>query len=1492
MCHNSTLRIEYTFFKTFLAMKLLHNIILVVIFICTTIIYAQTPPAVQQDLMNFEPGELIVKLKDNVEAGVTYAENGKAISSFNVGELLNIEDKVASSEVMFHQKGIEASIDNSQRLKAFYAAKAAANPNNGYTPKEPLTMKNVFVVKTTDEQENILQLIQQIKDDPNVEYAEPNYIYGIDDFEVGEMITAEEASKMSTKNSMLPIEVNDPLYSSQSNITSTNIDDVWDTESTGNGTQIIAILDTGVDYTHPDLEENIWINEAELNGVEGYDDDGNGYIDDIRGWDFHHQTNTPLDDNMHGTHVAGIAGAVGNNGIGIAGAAWDVKLMPLKVFQASGIGDAATIAQGIEYAYMNGATVLNMSFGSFAESFTMKAALENAYSTAILVAAAGNNGFGIGPNCIPCAPFYPAAYSFIVGVEDAAGYSNYDQDGPVYSLYSSFLLNYEVVAPGSGIMSTIPNGGYGTLTGTSMATPLVAGAVSIYAQQQPDDSQELMFGNLINTAGDTYVDFLAAMNAAPIPDIKLLTAAISDTIPGNTYQDFEPDSGETIHLYPTVKNYWGLSNGAKISIEIGGNELQNDYWSSIVTITEPETTTGSISAYATYQMLSDPLEFTIADEVAHNTQVEFILKAWDEEYPNQVHAIDFKLFIKNSIKLQGLIENDTILYADKEYLIDNTVILKHANLIIKPGATIRFGRNEVLGTSGQIQLYSEPFTDSETGLTYTKESKILALGTKDSIITFKTDSYTNSASINGYSLGGSSQGGQTIYDENSGQEITNPFYQSSLYTLEEIESLDPYSIPLEFTSGTTQLRMASSLCNYCVFEEGMSGTNMSFMNSRFQYGNYMGAGQGPDNFAYRNNLTDQSSASYGAFRPGFYNNIANQHLGGDSNTTAIGATWYNNWENNNYFNLSKILWTFIDGVGYNSGLWDPVGFRAPSYNGFTEFEGIWLGTGSIDKLKELNIDAFDGASGVWEYTNPRLTPYEEAHAVVWKVEVNGINSFDNYLQMYNNPIGIGSHEFKVYFSREMDTSVNPRISYGVTLPFTQKLIDEEGSWSDDGKIYTVNHEISVGAADGINRIRVTEAIELGDGWEIPKEDLRFNILLQVSGSASTGFFATPGLGRIELDWESSSDIITDILGYNMYRYQVDADGVESDPVKLNETLIVEDTDESTTGVYFTDYEVVEGQTYFYKYKILRTSFEETDYFNTISSAPLTSTLGDSNGDFAVDVLDLVHDVDYILGNNPEPFIFLAGDVNADETINVLDIVGTVDIILNPGDDSDSSVGSNDIQFYPSEAVGTANFTWEGNDLYVESNFDIGGIQLAFNTDFDYILSEELPNIEHLDYTQEDSKILMLYSFNNTVIASSKTKILTRLDASQEFDIEQAVVGTTSGAKLNAVLNSSVLSTIDAPFQNKNLQFLNLYPNPAEGLVNLEYYLPNQMDQVVAKVYDLLGRLVHIQVLENKEGISKTPMELSRLKTGNYIVLITANKGGSIKNIANKKLIIK
>ena len=468
-------------------------------FLVTNLIYSQMPPEVMQDLNNFEPGELIVKLKDNVDAGVYYEENGKAKSDFNIGEFLGIEDKVESSKVMFHQAAIEASIVNSQNMKAVYIAKGMQNV------KDPLTMKNIFVLKTINQQENILQLIEDINKNPNVEYAEPNYIYSIDDFEVGDIIyddpgneNEEESENKSTAN----ISVDDPLYSSQSNITSTNIDDVWDQYTTGDGSQVVAILDTGGDYTHPDLEANTWINTAELNGVEDYDDDGNGYVDDIRGWDFINLDNAPLDDNMHGTHVAGIVGAVGNNGIGIAGAAWNVKLMHIKVFQSSGVGSSITIAEGVEYAYMNGATVINMSFASPAESVTLKLALENAYATSILVAAAGNNGIPIGP-CAICQEFYPAAYSFVIGVEaEHAAFSNTDAkfDGPIQTNWGpSELFNYEESAPGTNIMSTIPGGGYSTLSGTSMATPLVAGGLALYVVAKPEDSRELMLGNLIKS---------------------------------------------------------------------------------------------------------------------------------------------------------------------------------------------------------------------------------------------------------------------------------------------------------------------------------------------------------------------------------------------------------------------------------------------------------------------------------------------------------------------------------------------------------------------------------------------------------------------------------------------------------------------------------------------------------------------------------------------------------------------------------------------------------------------------------------------------------------------------------------------------------------------------------------------------------------------------------------------------------------------------------
>ena len=1376
----------------------------------TTFVFAQTPSVVQQDLNNYEPGELIVKLKDNVETAISYSQNGKATSSFNVGALLGIEDKVASSKVMFHQKSIEASIANSQKMKAVYAAKAAQNPNNGYTPKEPLTMKNVFVLKTNNEQENIQLLIQQIQDNPNVEYAEPNYIYGIDDFEVGDVITAEQAAKMETS---LLIDVNDPLYPSQTNITSTNIDDVWEQYTTGDGSQVIAILDTGGDYTHPDLAANTWINAAELNGVEGFDDDGNGYVDDIRGWDFINLDNAPLDDNMHGTHVAGIIGAVGNNGIGIAGAAWDVKLMHIKVFQSSGVGNSTTIAAGVEYASSNGATLLNMSFGSFALSATLALALENAYATAVLVAAAGNSGVCIGPGKCPdnqdSFPYYPGSYSYVLGVEDGAGdYDNYDNSGPIATSYEN-LLNYELKAPGSSIMSTIPGGGYAPLTGTSMASPLVAGGLALYLQQRPNDSKELLFGSLINTSNPN-VDFLAAIAVEPTPQLTVLSAATRDTINGqNGNTILEP--GETIELLPLVKNYWGPAEDVRVGIAFAEFEDQTK-----ATIVQDEIQIGSITAYATLQDLEESLKITIAGDVGNNVDIRFNLTVWSG--PNQEYMSDpteIVINVKNSILLSGVISDDYTFLGNKEYLIVNNVAFSgDAIVTMEPGTIIKFSDGK--------------------GMNFLDNASLICNGTAEDRVTFINENLFWA----GLTLGG---------DGNKSISFAN------------ISGIEAEKV---FKTGTKNLQVADVLISasrlYYLFG---SSTNTTFTKINFDemfYGTNIGSSQYMTNVTH----TNVTNTEYGTPNSGRKRGV---EITSSSHSTQLAGL--------NIFNNDWLLYVS----------------RYSNYG--TSFPVLsYLGSSDTDIVRSRVTDLLSDGDfpNLLNLEQIATVPNELAHGIVWKVLVNGYDAQDEYASL--DALGVGTHEFKVYFNRAMDTSVNPQVSYGVTIPYNQRIISEEGTWSPDGKIYTVNHEINIGAADGINRIRVQEAQDL-DYFKIPVEDTRFNFVLQSAGSASTGFFAAGGLGKIDLEWIApSADDLDDVLGYNMYRYQVDADGVESDPVKLNETLIIEDTDASTTGVYFSDYDVLEGETYFYKYKILRTSFEETDYSNTVSSSPLTSTLGDSNGDFDVNVLDLVHDVDYILGNNPEPFIFVAGDVNADNTINVLDIVGTVDIIFN-GDGGDTGSGSLDPNFYPSQAIGYADFSWEGNDLYVESMHNIGGIQLAFDADFDYILND-LPGIERLDYTQDQLKVLMLYSFNNTTIASTRTKLLTRVDATQDININLAVAGTTTGAKLTPRFKDIELAGIASPFQSSELEFLKLFPNPTSGEVTLMYYLPEQMDGTVAKVYDMLGRLVWAQAIDKKQGMQQANLNLNTLQKGNFIVLISAHKNGGTKNIATKTLIIK
>ncbi|MDJ0795411.1 MAG: S8 family peptidase [Calothrix sp. MO_167.B12] len=250
--------------------------------------------------------------------------------------------------------------------------------------------------------------------------------------------------------------------------------EVWDKGHTGKGV-IVAVLDTGVDYNHSDLNDNIWRNTREIAG-NGIDDDGNGYVDDVFGWNFHHENNDVLDRNGHGTHVAGtIAGE--RNDFGVTGIAYDAQIMSVKVLNDSGSGYYSSISDGIRYATDNGANVINLSLGGRFPTRSVESAIEYASSKGVtVVMAAGNYG--------ESQPGYPGRYADESGIVVGAVDSNNNM-ADFSNRAGNHNLAY-VTAPGVSVYSTVPNNGYNSYSGTSMASPHVAGVVALMLSANPE----------------------------------------------------------------------------------------------------------------------------------------------------------------------------------------------------------------------------------------------------------------------------------------------------------------------------------------------------------------------------------------------------------------------------------------------------------------------------------------------------------------------------------------------------------------------------------------------------------------------------------------------------------------------------------------------------------------------------------------------------------------------------------------------------------------------------------------------------------------------------------------------------------------------------------------------------------------------------------------------------------------------------------------------
>ena len=259
--------------------------------------------------------------------------------------------------------------------------------------------------------------------------------------------------------------------------------------SIGSTSVVVGVIDSGIDYTHPDLAGNIWRNPGEVAG-DGIDNDANGYIDDLIGWDFHDNDNDPMDENGHGTHVAGTIAAGGNNAMGVTGVNWNAQVMALKFMDPDGAGSRSAAIEAIDYATMMrqrygvNVRVLNSSWGGGEYSPAMHQAINRASRAGILfVAAAGNGGAdGIGDNNDRFMQ-YPANYPSANVISVAA--SNHKDGLARFSNRGGETVH--IAAPGVNILSTVP-GGYASFSGTSMAAPHVSGVAALLFARAPQAS--------------------------------------------------------------------------------------------------------------------------------------------------------------------------------------------------------------------------------------------------------------------------------------------------------------------------------------------------------------------------------------------------------------------------------------------------------------------------------------------------------------------------------------------------------------------------------------------------------------------------------------------------------------------------------------------------------------------------------------------------------------------------------------------------------------------------------------------------------------------------------------------------------------------------------------------------------------------------------------------------------------------------------------------
>ncbi len=631
-------------------------------------------------LPEYMPGELIVKFEDNIGVDISIVPVETLITGNIPNDASERSITKENKSAIFPGGIVKTGVESIDMLnRKFNAVSAEKLIEDDSVPE----LSNVYIF-SIDEDVNVFSAAEAYMNDINIEYAEPNYVYQFcvtpNDPHFNDQWALHNIGQMYPSDGRF----NPPPGTPDCDI---DAPEAWDIE-TGSPDVVIAIIDTGVDYTHPDIADNIWINEGEdrnnngkfdnwpwwskKNGIYGdinrKDDDGNGYVDDILGWDFAgllfgvFDDNNPMDTLGHGTICAGVAGAVGNNGIGISGVAWDCKIMAVRVGNL--MARLSNVLRGIIYAAKNGADVISMSLGTVSSSEATYDTIKYAYSRgSILVAGAGNLDTDLG--------FFPAAYDEVIAV--AATDSN--DEKAEFSMYGSWV---DVAAPGVDILSLRADGTdvygdgshivdekYYIASGTSMACPYVSGLIGLLLSKNQSLTQDMVKTILYSSVDkiDSYF-YIGRGRINAFEAIKRNPAiAILDSF---------PQGGDVNGVIDITGSVWG-ENFLYYVIEYGRGKEPNS-WLEIVNSTR-SIQDGVVAS----------LDTTVLDEGMYTIRLKLICS--DVTYEETIQIVvnnEHNLFIVNDdggsevyTCIQGALDdagNEDAIYVQNGTYYENIII--------------------------------------------------------------------------------------------------------------------------------------------------------------------------------------------------------------------------------------------------------------------------------------------------------------------------------------------------------------------------------------------------------------------------------------------------------------------------------------------------------------------------------------------------------------------------------------------------------------------------------------------------------------------------------------------------------------------------------------------------------------------------------------------------------------------------------------------------